>query len=266
MLYIDNMNVQERAERYIKRGLQKFEAEILVLIEECASGLFSAFPGRFILVGGATLVLFYESPRLSRDLDLLARTDELPSLEEMQKVVEASIQSLAETFGLGKLEFQHFKTTGSFSKIWVVSNQRRFFSIDLTRIGGTVLQSEIVQETIAGDGDKRIDAPSLNHLLLQKCETFVDRRFIKARDAFDIDHLLSKGAGLDNNLKAHLEDFLLMHEMDEDFIRSRINSVDSKLCTVDLRVILPPDVFEALAKDDFRQLHRSLESAFADWL
>jgi hypothetical protein len=260
------MNLQERVERYIQRGLQKSDAEILVLIEECASGLFSAFPERFILVGGATLVLFYESPRLSRDLDLLARSDDLPSLEEMQKVVEASIQSLAETFGLGKLEFQHSQTTGSFPKIWVLSNQKALFSIDLTRIGGTVLQSEIVREKIAGDGEKTIDAPSLNHLLLQKCETFVERRSIKARDAFDIDHLLSKGAGLDNHLKAHLEDFLLMAEMDEDFIRTRINQVDAKLCTADLRVILPPDVFAALARDDFRQLRRSLESAFADWL
>jgi Nucleotidyl transferase AbiEii toxin, Type IV TA system len=218
------------------------------------------------LVGGATLVLFYESARLSRDLDLLVRTDDLPSLQEIQSVVEASIQPLAETFGLGKLEFQHSKTTGSFPKIWVLSNQQRLFSIDLTRIGGTVLESEIVQEKIAGDGDKTVDAPSANHLLLQKCETFVDRRYIKARDAFDIDHLLSKGAKLNDNLAAHLEDFLLMHELDEEFMRSRINSVNSQLCTVDLRTILPPESFEALAKDDFRPLRRSLESVFAKWL
>lgn len=266
MLYIANMNVQERVQRYVKRGLQKFEAEILVLIEECASGLFLAFPKRFILVGGATLVLFYESPRVSHDLDLLARTDDLPSLQEIQSVVEANIQPLAETFGLGKLEFQHSRTTESFPKIWVLSNQQPLFSIDLTRIGGPVLQSEIVQEKIAGDDNKTIDAPSPNHLLLQKCETFLDRRFIKARDAFDIHHLLSKGARLDNNLTAHLEDFLLMHELDKEFIRSRIDRVDPKLCTVDLRTILPPELFEALGKDDFGQLRHSLESVFAKWL
>jgi hypothetical protein len=61
----------------------------------CASALFSAFPERFILFGGATLALFYDSPRLSRDLALLARADELPSPQEIQRVVEASIQPLA---------------------------------------------------------------------------------------------------------------------------------------------------------------------------
>src|SRR5260221_5108164 len=66
------MNLQARIDRYKERGFQQVEAEILVLIEESAAALFTAFPEQFILFGGATLVLFYESPRLSRDLDLLA--------------------------------------------------------------------------------------------------------------------------------------------------------------------------------------------------
>ncbi len=265
-MYIANMNIQERVERYVKRGFQQSEAEVLVLIEESASGLFSAFPERFILFGGATLVLLYESPRVSRDLDLLARTEDVPSLQEIQSVIEDSIQPLAETLGFGKLEFQHLRPQGSFNKIWIQSNERRLFSVDITRIGGTVLPSEIVHEKIAGDAGKTIVAPSANHLLLQKCETFVDRRYTKARDAFDIDFLLARGAKLDNILTAHLDDFLQMNEVDTESIRSRINSVDSKLCTVELRVILPPELFAALAKDDFRQLRLSLESAFANWL
>src|ERR1700747_3857558 len=100
------MNWQTRIEPYLKRGFQKAEAEIVVLIEEAASGLFSSFPDRFILFGGATLVLFYDSPRLSRDLDLLAKTHELPPATDVQKVVESSIQPPAEIFGLGKLDFR----------------------------------------------------------------------------------------------------------------------------------------------------------------
>src|SRR2546423_13916920 len=111
MVYFAIMNVQARLERYLKRGFQQPEAEILVLMEETASALFSAFPERFILFGGATLVLFYDSPRLSRDLDLLAKSEELPALQEMQRVLEASIQPLAEIFGLGKLECQHGSTS-----------------------------------------------------------------------------------------------------------------------------------------------------------
>lgn len=77
------MNVQQRVERYTKRSFQQAEAEILVLLEECAAGLFSAFPDRFVLFGGATLVLFYDSPRLSRDLDLLAKAEDLPPIADI---------------------------------------------------------------------------------------------------------------------------------------------------------------------------------------
>jgi len=260
------MNMQSRVERYLKRGFQQLEAEILVLIEESASGLFTAFPERFILFGGATLVLFHESPRVSRDLDLLVRTENLPSTQEIQNVVAASLQPLAEIFGLGKLELPDTGTNEGSIKIWVQSGQRRLFSIDLTRIGGTVLQSEIVQQQIDGDIGKAVAVPSANHLLLQKCETFLNRRHTKARDAFDIDLLLSRGARLDEILTAHLGDFLQMNELDSESIRSRINRVDSRLCTIELRTVLPNDLFETLAKKDFKRLRRSLESAFANWL
>jgi hypothetical protein len=33
------MNIQQRAERYLKRGFQQSEADIVVLLEECAAGL-----------------------------------------------------------------------------------------------------------------------------------------------------------------------------------------------------------------------------------
>jgi len=257
------MNVQARIDRYRNRGFQPAEAEILVLMEESASGLFSAFPERFILFGGATLVLFYDSPRLSRDLDLLARAEDLPTAEEIQKVIEASIQPLAEIFGLGKLEYQHDGTNRDFIKIWVQSNQRRLFSIDLTRIGGTVLKPEIVEQNIAGESDKTVATPSATYLLFQKCETFLGRRYIKSRDAFDIDVLLSKGAKLDDNLKAHLDDLIQMRELDSESIASRIDRVDAKLCTVELRAVLPDALFTELAKEDFKRLRDSLKKVFA---
>src|ERR1700688_357308 len=100
------MNLQARIDRYKERGFQQVEAEILVLIEESAAALFTAFPDQFILCGGATLVLFYESPRLSRDLDLLASSGPLPKMEDVQAVVRSRIQPLAEIFGLGQLEFR----------------------------------------------------------------------------------------------------------------------------------------------------------------
>jgi len=264
-MYFATMNLQERIEKYSKRGFQQSEAEILVLLEDCASGLFSAFPERFVLFGGATLVLFYGSPRLSRDLDLLAKAEELPDVLELKKTIEASIQPLAETFGLGKLESHADITKKDFIKIWVQSNERRLFSVDLTRIGGTVLKSEQVQQRI-GDSDQIVITLNAKTLLYQKCETFLERRNIKCRDAFDVDVLLSKGAQLDANLKAHLHDFIQMRELDPESIRNRIDHIDTKLCTAELRTVLPDALFTSLAKQEFKSLRSSLETVFADWL
>jgi hypothetical protein len=126
------MNLQARIDRYRERGFQQVEAEILVLIEESAASLFTAFPDQFILFGGATLVLFYESPRLSRDLDLLASPMQIPRPEEIEDIVRPSIQPIAETLGLGPLEFRKDIESPGFVKQWVLANHRALFSIDLT--------------------------------------------------------------------------------------------------------------------------------------
>ena len=260
------MNWQERIGRYLKRGFQTDDAEILVLLEECTAGLFSAFPQHFVLFGGAPLVLFFDSPRLSRDLDLLVKVENLPAMAEIENAIRHSIQPLAETFGLGKLEFQTIHGHGEFLKIWVQANQRRLFSVDLTGIGGTVVRSEEVPNKIAESDQKIVITPSGSALLFQKCETFLERRIVKSRDAFDIDVLLARGASLDQNLRAHLDDFIRMRELDSDSIRHRINRIDVKLCTAELRPVLPDKVFSSLAERQFRTLRSSLESVFADWV
>src|SRR5437016_9729614 len=120
MVFLAIMNVQDRINRYRKRGFQQVEAEILVLIEESAAALFTAFPDHFILFGGATLVLFYESPRVSRDLDLLPSRP-LPNTEDVQAVVRSRIQPLAEIFGLGLLDFRQEIAKPDFVKHWVLA-------------------------------------------------------------------------------------------------------------------------------------------------
>jgi hypothetical protein len=260
------VNLQERVEHYTKRGFQTPEAEILVLMEECASGMFSAFPDRFLLFGGASLVLFYESPRLSRDLDLLTKAEDLPCVADVNKTIEDSIQEFADAFALGKLEFHADPTTKDFIKIWVQSNQRRLFSVDLTRMGRTVLKSEEVRKKIAESDQKIVITASANSLLFQKCETFLDRRVIKSRDAFDINVLLAKGAKLNGNLKAYLHDFIEMRELDSESIRYRIDRIDTKLCTAELRPVLPDALFTSLSQQLFKPLRLALKTVFADWL
>lgn len=117
------MNVQARIDRYRARGFPRVEAEILVLIEESAAALFASFPDHFILFGGVTLVLFYESPRLSRDLDLLTCPSQIPKPEEIQAAVRSSIQPIAETLGLGQLEFRKDIDGPDFLKHWVIANK-----------------------------------------------------------------------------------------------------------------------------------------------
>ena len=260
------MNLQARIDRYRDRGFQRTEAEILVLIEEGAAGLFSYFPNHFILFGGATLVLFYDSPRLSRDLDLLASPEQLPKPEEIRAAVRSSIQPIAETLGLGQLEFRKDVDGPDFIKHWVLANQRPLFSIDLTRIGGSVLKNQIVQKAIAGAPEKIVEIPSANYLLFQKCETFLGRRHVKARDAFDIHLLLGRGAKLDKNLHAHLEDFVAMRDIDQESIETRIQSTNAKLCTVELRSVLPQAVFDQLGVNEFDTIRRSLRAVFSHWL
>jgi Nucleotidyl transferase AbiEii toxin, Type IV TA system len=260
------MNLQARVDRYRERDFQSSDAEILVFIEESAVALFTLFPGQFILFGGATLVLFYGSPRLSRDLDLLASAGPLPKAEDVQAVVRSRIQPLAEVFGLGQLELRQDIANPDFIKHWVLANQKPLFSIDLTRIGRNILESQIVKKTITDSPEITVPTPNANYLLFQKCETFLGRRHVKTRDAFDIHLLLWRGAQLDKTLRPHLEDFIAMNELGRESIKLRIDAVTAKLCTVELRPVLPLPLFEQLEKEGFEPIRQSLRTVFAYWL
>jgi Nucleotidyl transferase AbiEii toxin, Type IV TA system len=259
------MNLADRLKIYRDRGLQEEEAAILVLIEEAGIAIFSAFPDHFVLFGGAALLLFHQSPRFSRDLDLLSSTTEFPPFEEFISALHKQTQPFAETLGLGHLDFRRYNQSKDFIKCWVVANEKPLFSIDLTRIGGSVLESQIVKQTITGTSDQTVRTASPNYLLLQKCEVFLARRYVKARDAFDIHLLLGRGASLNNNLHAHLEDFVLLKELDAEFIEARIQRIDVKLCTADLRSVLPPALFNELATEQFEPLRGSLRKVFSGW-
>src|SRR6516164_9070121 len=108
------MTLQDRIDRYLARNLQKDQAEILVLMEEAAIALFSALPDHFVLFGGATLVLFHGSPRISKDLDLLARVERLPTAQELVEALDTRLQGVAGALGLGEVSFDP-ETEGSIS-------------------------------------------------------------------------------------------------------------------------------------------------------
>jgi hypothetical protein len=187
-------------------------------MEEAAVALFAALPEHFVMFGGATLVLFRNSPRLSKDLDLLARVDRLPSPEELQNALEERVQEVAAIFGVGPVTFEREQSGDHFLRLWVTgSSRQRLFTVDLARIGGSVLAREIVDEKIVLDESiALIPSVSRNYQLLQKAESFVSRRIVKARDAFDIRLLLDQGAVLDGALQGHLNDLLMWRELDAE--------------------------------------------------
>jgi len=134
-------------------------------------------------------------------------------------------------------------------------------------MGGPVLSREVVEEEIAEEGrTARIPTASRDYLLLQKAESFVSRRIMKSRDAFDIRLLLAQGAKLDEVLKGHLHDALLWREMNREEIGERIEKLDAKLCRAELKLVLPDEVYAELEHEEFESLRAAVRSVFAEWL
>jgi hypothetical protein len=164
------MNLGGRLAKYLERDFSLEQAQTLVLMEEAAIALFSALPEHFVLFGGATLVLFYNSPRLSKDLDLLSRIDSLPSSDALQNALEERVQEVAGIFGIGPVTFESEQNGKQFLRLWIIgSRKQRLFTVDLTRIGGSVLAREIVEEKIVLDERTAlIPSVSRNYQLWQK--------------------------------------------------------------------------------------------------
>lgn len=73
-------------------------------------------------------------------------------------------------------------------------------------------------------------------------------------------------SGAELGLRKHLEDFIAMKRLDKESIEARIEAVTAKLCTVELRPVLPLPLFEQLEKEEFEAIRQSLRTVFSDWL
>src|SRR5580704_14842918 len=262
------MNIEARLAKYLERDFSPEQAQTLVLMEEAAIALFAALPEHFVMFGGATLVLFRNSPRLSKDLDLLARVDHLPSSEDLQNALEERMQELAGIFGVGPVTFEPEQNGEQFLRLWIIgSKKQRVFTVDLTRIGGSVLGKEIVEEKIVlEESTALIPSVSRNYQLLQKAECFVSRRIVKTRDAFDVRLLLDEGAVLDDTLSGHLNDLVMWRELYAEQINERIEQITPELCRAELKSVLPEEVYAKLESEEFNSLRAAIKSLFAEWL
>jgi len=129
-------------------------------------------------------------------------------------------------------------------------------------------KAKIEDHRIDGDAGASavIKSATKELLLLQKAEAFLLRRAVKARDAYDIYLLKGLGATLTANLRAHLQDTVLANEIDSGTRANRIERIDVKLCALELKQILPPDVYKALAVVDFEPLRKAVKELYEEWL
>jgi hypothetical protein len=125
------MNVAAHIAAYTARGFTREQAEVITMLRVAAGVLFRDFPDSFLLFGGATLLLFHESVRLSADLDLLARANELPTLESLRDSLSTGLASTADALNQGPLQVQ-----ASGDKILVRRRDNNLlFKVDITRFG-----------------------------------------------------------------------------------------------------------------------------------
>jgi hypothetical protein len=256
------MNLAAQIAGYRHRGFTGEQAEVITMMRLAAGVLFQDFPDSFLLFGGATLLLFHDSVRHSADLDLLPRADKLPTTEDLRASFAAGLASAADALNLGPLQVEV-----SGDKILVKKRDNSLlFKVDITRFG-SVLESEIEEHAVEIDEDNvaKVKAASRDFLLLQKAECFLLRKIMKARDAFDIYRLRQSGIVLDEQLGNHLEDTLMGHEVEATDIAARIAQVDEKRCS-ELRFLLPSEVFESLAKEQFGPLRDALRDLYRRWL
>lgn len=262
------MDIAKQIAKYEDKGFNRDQAEVNTLMESAAVTIFREFPEAFLLFGGATLVLYHDSLRHSADLDLLPRDSESPTHGQIITTLARDLVPVAQIMELGTILFETANSDGREGRILVTtSTGRRLFSIDLTRMGSAIA-SEIEAHEVEGDKDLSAPVKSATKelLLLQKAESFLLRRNVKARDAYDIHYLGQIGATLNPNLKAHLQDGLMGNEIDATAISDRIKRVDAKLCQLELKNYLRADIYSSLESADFAPLRHALKDLYREWL
>lgn len=207
------MNLAEQIEALKTRGFSQEKAEVILLMQEAAIAVFQAWPESFVLYGGANLILFHNSVRHSGDLDLLLKSGEMPSATAIARVLIEGLDRLSALLNLAKLEVRILGPADqATTKIAIITPANRtLFTVDLSGMGN-VIQSGIEEHTVQAIALSKaavIKSVSRDHLLLQKAEAFLYRKFVKARDAYDIMLLLDANATLGPILTQHLDDRLL---------------------------------------------------------
>lgn len=257
------MTVADEIAGYRERGFTQEQAEVIVMMRVAAGLIFRDFPDSFLLYGGATLVLFHQGPRHSADLDLDLLGEDSPPLDTIRETLINGLKSLAEALSQDPLEIEIGEKLSVKNR-----NGKDLFTVDIHRFGA-VIESEIEKHPVSLDENDIVEirAASRNLLLFHKSECFLLRKKVKARDAFDIYDLTTlSGIVLSQNLKDHLTDTLMSHEIEAEEILERVQQIDEKRCKAELESYLPRELCEALANEGFKPLREALLDLYKDWL
>lgn len=263
------MHFARQVEELRARGFDDAGAKTILLIREAAIVLSSLFPGSFSLYGGASLILFHGSPRVSRDLDLLPSSRQALAVADVIRALVGELQELAGLLGYAPLTVEKVHGENIPCKLELLSGEgTTLFTIDIGGLGAVSASGieERSLEAVSRNATASVRTVARNHLLLQKAEAFLGRARVKARDACDIRHLLDVGAVLTTELEQSLADSLAMRELDRDDLAARIAAIDAKRCAAELKSVLPAHIYGPLEAAGFEPLRASLRRLFGKWL
>lgn len=263
------MNFAAQLEMLKARGFDEDRAQVVLLIREAAILLFQAFPESFVMYGGANLILFQNSLRTSRDLDLISRGDTPPSAGEITSVLSEGLQELGKLLEIAPIQVKVNTEKPVYLKLEIVSmDGRTLFTVDLGGLASVLASGieEQAMEAVSLNRRATVRYVAKDHLLLQKAEAFVFRRGVKARDAYDIKLLMGARAKLSGELENHLTDTLAMREFGKEELTQRIEQVSPALCRGQLADVLPSDLYKELEKAEFAPLRAALRELFEKWL
>jgi hypothetical protein len=116
------------------------------------------------------LILFHNSVRISRDLDLLSHGAPLPSAEEIANALSLGLEELGALVNVNPLTIRIDKPESKFVKLSVLgTGGQSLFTVDLGGLG-TVLASGIEEhalEAVSQNSATTIKSVSRDHQLLQ---------------------------------------------------------------------------------------------------
>lgn len=195
------------------------EAELAVI-----AGIFRHDPRGFVWIGGSLLHLLHRSPRESFDIGLVPR--EKPNVAGLEAIITKSLSDAAGILGIS-LHVAAIESSDDFMRITVSGPGESGFSIDLTRIAGSIRATETVIIR-SPTGTAAVTIPTGSSLLASKLRALLLRRFPKPGDLFDVWFLLEEGTALEKPDRAALEDELYAGGIDTAEVERRLSRFRGK--------------------------------------